>query len=176
MSIRIPFFDERYLIGCSPFLYILCARGISAERTALNTRSLLAIALPSLLIFSSIFNYFFHPRFGKEQWREAVADVETELAPGEPILLDADFMNYPVEYYARKQPLLVKLVPEARDSNSPQWLAVEQQLAGHRQLWLMQSHNRDDLFFDRLANRYRTVSRRWYKKDKGIIVTHLVER
>lgn len=181
VSIRIPFFDERYLIGCSPFLYLLCAWGISSECAkraagASGTAFQLTVSLPAVLVLASIFNYFFHPRFGKEQWREAVAYVEADLRAGDPILLDADFMNYPVEYYARKQPRLIQLFPEAREPESEQWRAVKEQLNGHPRIWLMQSHHRDDLFFERLSALYQLKSRRWYKKDKGIFVAEFTTR
>ena len=177
VSIRIPFFDERYLIGCSPFLYLLCAWGIADEcaKRGSGTSFQLTVSLPAVLVFASIFNFFFHPRFGKEQWREAVAYVESDLRPGDPILVDADFMKYPVEYYAKRQPLLIQLTPEARDPQSERWHSIQQQLSSHQRIWLMQSHHRDDLFFERLSTLYTLKSRRWYKKDKGIFVAEFTK-
>ena len=48
-----------------------------------------AVGLYSVLLLVSLYNYYFTPRFGREQWREAVAYIESQDSGKTVIVFDA---------------------------------------------------------------------------------------
>jgi len=108
VSFRVMLFDERYLIAASPFVYLVVSAAaieVLYYRRASNWPSrfgLAAIAGYVALLVVSLQHYYFDPRFGKEQWREAVAYLESASSPRDFVILDPDYLQTPYRYYRRR--------------------------------------------------------------------------
>ncbi len=100
VSFKVMLFDERYLIAAAPFLYIIVAAAIAEllwwrREHGSDWRSdvaLSAVGLYSVLLLVSLYNYYFTPRFGREQWREAVAYIESQDSGKTVIVFDASWL------------------------------------------------------------------------------------
>ena len=177
VSMKIAFFDERYLIGVSLFLFVFCGWSLDNLITDLKnnerySRTNLALGgvVPAMLVALSLYHYYFDNRFGKEQWREVVADLEVQYGDDELVVLDQDFLLPAYSYYSTKQVSIVKLIPEARDETGVAWQQIADKLKTRHGFWLIRSHFSDDLFLERLRATFKERNLRWYQKDKGIWV------
>ncbi len=183
VSIKIAFFDERYLIGVSLFLYILCGWGVdvllddvSGKVRLSRTRLALGMIIPAFLILLSLANYFFNPRFGKEQWREVVGELEPKIGDDDLVVLDQDFLLPAYNYYSTKSVAIIQLTPEARDKNGTAWKQIAAQLDARQSFWLIRSHFSDDLFLERIGSSFQIRDEHWYRKDKGIWVYRMEKK
>ncbi len=151
-----PKFNPRYLMLASPALVLLLAGGLALPfRSPLPSnhspftvnhffRLLSCLSLISLLaIFAfSIRNWFADPAFTKDDWRGAVAYVQSQLQPDEAVLLVSGHAYPAWRYYAPDvEPLRLPAI-ETLDVNAVLDLsaagALNQGLAGRRGAWLVQ--------------------------------------
>lgn len=152
VSFRVLVIDERYMLSCSPFLYL----GVAAASWEIWRRArsrplrlpalagLIALAGYSALLLLSLYNYYFAPRFGKEQWRQAVALLDARTRPSDLILFEPDYLRHGYNYYRRCPVAYLPLTDpllEQTLAGDPQILA---RLRGHDRVWLVRSHYRSD--------------------------------
>jgi mannosyltransferase len=172
VSFKVMVFDERYLIATSPFLYMIVAAAISEllwwskeGRAPVWRRraSLAAVGLYSILLLVSLYNYFFSPRFGREQWREAVAYVESQDPGRTVIVFDPSWLHHCYDYY-QKRGLPYVSVTERSDLR---------QLAGYDSVWLIRSHPENAVVQDSLGIQFRRDSYRAFPNGAGIEVSLL---
>lgn len=152
VSFRVMLFDERYLIAASPFLYLAVAAGVEevfrrspdGRARFLAGLGATAVAAYAALVLLALFNYYFNPRFGREQWREAVAALESRGATSDLIVFDPDFLRHCYAYYGRKKIPYLAL----EDNDRRAFLAGDQkridELGSRRRIWLVQAHYNDD--------------------------------
>lgn len=151
-----PKFNPRYLMLASPGLVLLLAGGLALPwRPSLTTThspftvnrflrllSLLALAALLLIFGYATRNWFADPAFTKDDWRGAVAYVQSQLQPDEAVLLVSGHAYPAWRYYAPGvQPLRLPDI-ETLDVNAVLDLsaagALNQGLAGRRGAWLVQ--------------------------------------
>jgi len=123
--IMTPVLIYRYTIGASPVLYLLASKGVSGT----NNNKLMIIFAGLIMVFSFVNIEKNYSRIDKFQWREAVADIETNAGYGDILAVYPRFELEPVRYYSRrgdilKGPLVKDFFSpsEARDKNI--WVMV----------------------------------------------------
>lgn len=169
VSFKVMVFDERYLIAAAPFLYIVVAAAIAellGWRTGQvpvwqSSAALAAVGLYSVLLLVSLYNYFFNPRFGREQWREAVVYVESQDAGRTFIVFDPKWVHRCYDYY-QKRSLPYGSVGDITDSSK---------LAGYDSIWFVQSESDSRIPAAIFGARYERASQRVFPKGGGIEVS-----
>jgi mannosyltransferase len=170
VSFKVMLFDERYLIAAAPFLYITVGAAVAEVlwwrrelgpdwRTGLT---LAAVGLYSVLLLVSLYNYYFTPRFGREQWRDAVAYIESQDSGKTVIVFDASWLLHCYDYY-QKRGFPHVAITESADLS---------QLAGYDSVWLIRSHSDSAIVQDLLATQLQRDSSRTYSNGDGIEVSH----
>ena len=167
-SLKTPFFDERYLFPASLFVYIAIAAIVESLRIspAGASSSRLRYWLPAMsalwcgLLLLSLHNYYFNPRFGRDQWRDVVAYIENRADPRQA---EVFFENTNVidcyDYYRRVRDLrLVHWNPSRSRGNVDD---------GVRTFWLIRFGDPDTLA-NRLRDAYQLVDAREFPKQNGI--------
>ena len=155
VSFKIMLFSDRYLIAASPFIYMSVAAAIAefwcASQTA-PTRQLAvyrgwaACGLFCVLLVLSLRNYYFNPRFSKEQWRQADAYIDASVHVGEKaiIIFDPDYLVGCYRYYSTRDLESWRVTPqiEAKLATSDELLREHTQ--GYQQIFLVRSHDESD--------------------------------
>jgi len=186
VSFRIMVFDERYLLSSSPFLSFLAATaalGVVQREPGLSRSpwkrgaAWFALAAYGTLVLLSLYKYYFDPRFGKEQWREAVAYMDRRVTGRETamVVFEPDYLHFCYDYYTKAplEQLRVTPVLLAQLETNPRLLLDG--LHGRQTVWLVRSHFYGERVRELLQFEFAEVERRFFPKAKGIDV-RLFER
>jgi len=165
--LRTPMISERYLIVSAPAYLIFVALGLSQPRLAWVRTA--ATALVFAVFIVSLYNYFFSPRFGKEQWRYVASYVEAQAEAGDVILFDAGFVKSCFDYYYRGRVVRYSLPLPSREALAQ----VAKQLDGHSRVWLVVSHESSAFWRDWFSARYMIRDTRVYPLETGIFLYQL---
>jgi mannosyltransferase len=141
VSFKVMLFDERYLIAASPFVYLIVSAAVGEALS--NWRQgrwagrlgLTAVAGYSALLLVSLYHYYFDPRFGKEQWRDAVAYLDSASSPQDFLVLDPDYLQTPYRYYQRRDLPYLPAIPSAASEE-----LLRNRIDGHPRVWLITAH------------------------------------
>ena len=177
VSFKVMVFDERYMIPASPFLYLAIAAGcweiVLQYRDNRGARAgIAAMAAYSLLLLISLYNYYFNPRYGKEEWRDAIAYIErsSDQDVKDLVAFDPEYLHWCYAYYGKRAlpewPVTAESLQEAL--NSPE--KFKERIRGFRTVWLVRSHFDSD---DALNLFRRTIPQQSFlefPKGKGIEV------
>jgi hypothetical protein len=148
-------FDERYLIPASPFLYVLVSavvweillliRNKAAPRGLVNV-GWAACAIYCVLLALSLYHYYFNPRFGKEQWREADAHINSLVSPGENamIVFDPDYLLPCYRYYTTRNLPRWQVTPQIEAKLETSGTLVEEHTRDFQRILLVRSHDNED--------------------------------
>lgn len=180
VSFKVMVFDERYMIPASPFLYLVMAAGcreiLARRATAGHSFAIrlgvAAIGAYCLLLLISLGNYYFNPRYGKEEWRQATAYVDGASSQDAKDLVayDPEYLHWCYEYYSKRSlpewPINADALSEI--VNSHEQFAAH--LRGFRTVWLVRSHYENDDVLDFFRQHLPQVSFREFPKGKGIEV------
>ena len=169
VSFKVMVFDERYLIAAAPFLYMVVAAAVAellrwrkGHVAAWQSWAALSVlGLYSILLSVSLYNYFFNPRFGREQWREAVAYVESQDLPNTFIVFDPRWLHRCYDYYQKRG------VPYGSITD----IADRGKLAGYDSVWLVRSQSDSTVDGSILGNQFKQASDRVFPKGGGIEVS-----
>jgi uncharacterized membrane protein len=169
VSFKVMVFDERYLIAAAPFLYMAVAAAIAElllwrkGHVPLwqNWAAVASVGLYSVLLLVSLYNYFFSPRFGREQWREAVAYVESQDSGKTFIVFDPKWLHSCYDFY-QKRGLAYGSLKEISDRDK---------LAGYDSIWLVQSESDTTITRDIFGSQYKQDGYRLFPKGGGIEVS-----
>ena len=164
LASRTPKFNARYMMLVSPaYLLILAggigalvgsaekllrgsrgAEGYAARSTLYVLRIILVLLLSGFLIATSVIglgNWFTDPAFTKAQWRELVAAVRAQIAPGEAVLLVSGHASPTWDYYAPDIPRTRLPDIDILDVNAvlgfDTGVKLEQALKGKSGAWLV---------------------------------------
>lgn len=174
VSFKIMLFDERYLIAASPFLYVAIAGALAEGLLAARPRvpALLAASLFVVLLGLSLVQYYFNPRFSKEQWREAVAYIDSTDTPAARafVVLDPDYLDFCYRYYQKKGLPYLRTVPKLRAEIAASPDALAARAAGYQTVTLVRSHADNDLVIEALRQRFRETSAKEFPAQNGIWV------
>lgn len=132
-----PIYIDRYLIGASPALYLLAARGA----TVLDGRAARAVLVGVLLVGGSFTAHASLEDDTVEGWKGAAGLINNEARPGEPVVFEAPYTQLPFDYYART-PL------DKRGYQGTHWLVQDQAPfndtrdlpSGADRVWVVLSH------------------------------------
>ncbi len=140
-----PIFDTRYVLGASLPFYLLVGGALSVGRR----RRFIGAAAAALIVGASIPGLVkIHQPGLKPEWREVVAVIENEAAPGDLVLIVGGYHQVVYAYYAKRSDLVVK----GRGRLPPRVGAVRQRrldrniqalTAGFARVWLI-AHKGED--------------------------------
>jgi uncharacterized membrane protein len=92
LSLRRPYYVDRYLIASLPAYLLLLAMGITAQRKGV-WRALAAGVVLAAMAWGAA-RLYTDPYFAKEAWREATAAVEAGLEAGDVVVLEDAAARY----------------------------------------------------------------------------------
>jgi mannosyltransferase len=187
VSFKVVMFSERYLIAASPFTYIAVAASIEEfwkRRRAAGNRPFsvyagwAACGLFCVLLAVSLFNYYFNPRFSKEQWRQADAYIDASLQPGPKTLmvLDPDYLLACYRYYGKRTLPTWRITPPVEAQLAGSDTLVEQQAQGYREIILIRSHDPDDTVVNAMREAFPQESYRKFSDANPIEVYSFLAR
>ncbi|MFQ6099687.1 MAG: glycosyltransferase family 39 protein [Anaerolineae bacterium] len=129
LSLRRPFYVDRYLMASLPAYLLLLALGIVTWRKV--TYRLLAGAVVVLALGWGTCRLYTDPYFAKEDWRGAALAVESELERGDIVVLeDPEALLGTSVYRTREWPYVVLESGREREM-------LEQAMARHSRAWLV---------------------------------------
>jgi hypothetical protein len=180
VSFKVMLFDERYLIAAAPFLYMVVAAAMDdvlrwrrgSPPAWQSCSGVAAIGLYSVLLLVSLYNYFFAERFGREQWREAVAYVESRSSGKMAVVFDPDFLHYAYDYYEKRSLPYFSVTDSSTPGMPVSPAAIHSQVAGYDSVWLIRSHSDSAAVQDAFKGMFLEDSRRVFPKGDGIEVSH----
>jgi mannosyltransferase len=172
ISFEIMLFDERYLIPSSPFLYMIIAATIWEIRLLAGKKGpqrwpiyagWAASGMWGVLLAVSLYNYYFNPRFGKEQWREADAYIDSVSPPVEKamIVFDPDYLSSCYRYYTTRNLPGWAITPQIEAKLETSGTLVDEQTQGFQHILLVRSHDDEDTVVNAMR---RTFSQQSYRK------------
>ena len=133
-----PIYINRYLIGASPALYLLVARGL----TELNTRKVIYPILIIIVIVSSSGLVNYYTKVNKEHWREAAELVQVNSKENDVLFFCANCANYvqnAFDYYYHGE--LAKFSIDSNVEDTQEIAAfVNDAITGNERVWLILSH------------------------------------
>ncbi|MBN9388911.1 MAG: glycosyltransferase family 39 protein [Chloroflexi bacterium] len=146
LTLRIPSFAERYLLIASPAYYLLAAWGLTWLLRKFWPLGLVAGA--TALVFAGValfsFNYSEAPQ--KEDWREAMRWLQSNLRDGDEIIVVPGYLQTAVNYYLKTPPNVpIYTIPQdlLNGHNDPDlnaYLSSENGIIrGHERAWLVVS-------------------------------------
>jgi len=171
VSLKKSFFDRRYMIPASPYLYLLVAAAVweivllrrsAAESRWKTSAGLAAAAAFCLLLVVSLYQYYFAARFAKEQWREAVAYIEaSSSADGKDlVVVDPDYLDICYRYYQRRNLPIWQVTPEVQREAVNSDAMIRDHVNGYHKVWLVYSHNVNEYLLAKLKSLYAEKSAR----------------
>ena len=131
-KVYIPLYTHRYLIGASPALIIVVAKGLDQ----ITSNKLKYCVLIAILLLSSFGVKQYYTDSNKEQWREVAAYIEDNSANSDVIVFYKDYIQMPFDYYytGELQKIGVKN-PTAQHID-----ALLEEATDNDRLWLVLSH------------------------------------
>ncbi len=172
VSFKIMLFDERYLIFSGLLMLVLVGIAIAEVVRNRNTAGRVAIGVYFGLMGLALFNYFFHPRFGREQWREVVQIIEQQAGDNDLVLFDVGYLDIPYQYY-QKRPLARLRALENYVEPLPEQFSWQATIETVPQVWLVRAHYENDRVLDVLEESLTVVDRYIFPKAKQIEVYKL---
>lgn len=181
VSMKKEFFDRRYMISASPYVYLLVAAAV--WEVVLNRRNqtearwktaagLAATGVWCVLLAVSLYHYYFTERFGKEQWREAIAYIEAaSSADGKDLLiLDPDYLQMCYHYYQKRDLPIWPVTPKTEREAINSETLVRDRARGFHKVWLVYSHNLNQDLLAELKRLYPEQGSRDFPLANGIKV------
>ena len=189
LTFFVPIFDEGYLIGTSPFLFLFLVSALSRDKSeaelkdAYKPRRRLLLNGAYLILFALIsaglYRYYFDPRFGKEQWREAAAFIESTAGGDDLLVFDRYYHDVPYRNY-QSIPLKDIKFKKLEQISANELNSFESEhkaaLLEHTRVWLIRIRSRNENTELYLKRYYKEVDRKFFPKDKGILVIQLERR
>lgn len=110
-----PLYIDRYLIGASPALYLLAARGA----TALDGRAVRAALVGLLLVGAGASAYASLGDDTREGWKGAAGLIDERARTGELVVFEASYTQIPFDFYSEAE-------LDKRGYEGTHWLAQDQ--------------------------------------------------
>jgi mannosyltransferase len=170
LSLVTVLIGERYLIVSFPFYVMVLASGLTAlwerrGRLALAGRAL--IAAYAVVAAGSLYNYYFDPEFGKEQWTDVAALIGASSSPTDLIVLRSGYIASPFLRYYK--------VPAGQQIRKSEELTLDS-LRATRRVWLVLAHAPDaEAYASRVAMTH-PIQREWLFRHQSGIRVMLMDR
>lgn len=101
--------SAKFSIVALPAFYLLVAKGLSN----IKSKYFLSLILAAIIIFSSINIYSYFTKTQKDQWREAVAYIESKAETEDLLVFVYDYHQIPYDYYSKRHDLEKKSLIES---------------------------------------------------------------
>ena len=181
VSFKESVFDERYMLSVAPFLCLALAAAVaevfSETRPLWRLAGFTAAGLYVALLLIALAHLFFEPRFGKEQWRVAIAALETQADPArDQILLEPDYLHLALMYYGRRGVPFTRILDQDRASIIGQQSPLEEKFRHARRVWFVRSHHEDDQILDALRRQFDQKNFRHYSVANHIEIYEFAPR
>lgn len=187
VSFRIMVFDERYVLSSSPFVCLLVStaalgafqkEGGAGRNGSKRFAGRFAVAAYGFLVLLSLHKYYFDSRFGKEQWREAVAymDRYTSDPRTSIVIFEPDYLHFCYDYYTKAHLEGLRVTPSLQAELKANPSLLSDALQGRRTVWLVRSHFYRERIFQLLQAECTETDRRFFPKAKGIDVRRFERR
>jgi 4-amino-4-deoxy-L-arabinose transferase-like glycosyltransferase len=171
VSFKVVLIGERYFIVSFPFYLLLLAVGV---RTMLGgpgrarRLGVACVALYGLITVKCLYDYYFSPSFGKEQWADVAEYIRDHADRAEMIVVHSGFAANSLQYYYPDT-----TIGQLRRSDE----VTPDTLAGLPRYWLVIAHSTDEAEYRRgLARTHNTVSEEFFPLETGIRVLLLEHR
>ncbi|HEX2911994.1 MAG TPA: glycosyltransferase family 39 protein [Chloroflexia bacterium] len=148
LTMRIPVFADRYLLIASPAYYLLVAWGLVWLGIKFWPVALLGgvatLVFAGVALFS--FNYSDTPQ--KEDWRESMRWLQSQLRPGDEIIVLPGYLKTAVDYYLKPGDVPVYTIPQDLidghdDPALVSYLSAENGIIrNHERAWIITSPER----------------------------------
>lgn len=178
VSFKVMLFDERYLIAASPFLYMVIAAGVmELYRWQQENRGwrwvvgTLIVGTYSALLLTSLSNYYFNPRFGREEWRQVTAYVESPEGGKSVIIFDPHYLRFGYDYYQRHSLPYLSFGDDPHQPSTSSSAEIAAAVQGYDRIWLVRSHTDSISVKEALDSSFPKQSVRVFPKGEGIEVS-----
>jgi len=160
---------ERYLMVSYPFYVLAVAGGITQLGARSRQWPALALAATVALVTGhSLYRYYFDGSFGKEQWREVAAFVQTRRQPGDVVVIHRGYLKDAFTYYWRRFGTELTLLSSDDDVTSA---------TASSRVWIVVSHAPDYEPVERtLALTHEPVCEQLFPHETGIRVVLMTRR
>jgi len=166
LSFKEPLFSPRYFIVVLPALLLLMAAGLAALPAPATFAGLAVLSAGSVWAIERGQTV---PVYAKEDYRTAANYVAQRSGPNDAIVLVANYIEYPFEYYFHGAGHVIPLDVQP-DSNVEPLLAP---LASYDHIWLVEAH---DVFVDPADQVGKWLRARYAVGDEQyIIAIHFTE-
>ncbi|QLK27607.1 glycosyltransferase family 39 protein [Natrinema zhouii] len=126
-----PIFVDRYSIGASLAFFLLIAKGV---RT-FSRPSLRYVVVGMLLVGLLLPLPAYYQNDQKEQWREAAADVESNVDGDDVVLVSRPFTERTISYYLDADVSTVRIAPDASTDE------IRGSVEGRDEVWVVLSYS-----------------------------------
>jgi mannosyltransferase len=130
-QVMTPIYATRYLIGTSPALYILAAKGLDK----FNNKRLFIALIALIVIFSSLGLRSYYVNDQKEQWRQAAEYIESNAQKDDVILIYQGYSLTPFNYYYHGN--LQEVKASGFESIPNSITSIKQNNNSHGRIWLI---------------------------------------
>lgn len=146
LTLRIPSFAERYLLIASPAYYLLVAWGLGWLILKFWPVGIMAGAVALVFAGVALFSFNYSEAPQKEDWREALRWLQTELRGGDEIIVMPGYLKTAVDYYLKVPPgVAVYTIPQelidgSKDPDLNAYLSSENGIIrNHERAWMIVS-------------------------------------
>lgn len=135
-KIMTPIYWDRYMIGASPALYLLVAKGMGN----LNRKWLFYLVMILIVLLSSLGLYQYYSNDVKEQWREVASFVESNgKAKTDIIVFYKGYVQIPFDYYYKGY-ITEFGISTNKKTREEITTFVGEKMRGKERMWLVLSH------------------------------------
>lgn len=181
VSFKVMLFDERYLIPSSPFLYMVFAATIceipfvARKKVSPDWSTYVgwtAAGVWAALLMVSLYHYYFNPRFGKEEWREADAYIDSLVPRGDNamIVFDPDYLLPCYRYYTTRDLPGWRVTPPIEAQLATSETLLSEKTEGFQHILLVRSHDEEDTVVRAMQISFREQSYRKFNRANPIEV------
>ncbi|MFN3762360.1 MAG: glycosyltransferase family 39 protein, partial [Anaerolineae bacterium] len=135
-----PFFEERYLLICTPPFLLLVAAGLPGKKSRYLWSGLGMLAILSLNGIS-FWHYHFDPAFRKGEYGSLMAGIANQGRAGDLILLNNPLQASLFEYYHPEGIPYRFIPPGALLTDEETERFFSEAIAGYRRVWLVDFGN-----------------------------------
>jgi hypothetical protein len=181
ISLKSMCLGARWLIAASPFLYLALSAAAweivqksrkDGGQTWKSYAGWCAAGIFALLLLISLQQYYFNPRYGREQWRDVALYIENNGSAGQKdlIVYDPAYFDMCYEYYQKRAFAGLPATPELRQALTASKSEVVRRVGGYRRVWLVRSHHFTDEVLDALRGVLQQRCYRRFPKHNAIEV------
>lgn len=171
VSFKVIVVGERYFIVSFPFYLLTLAvgwRAISRARDLMRRIGVVCVGLYIAIAVKCLGDYYFDPRFGKEQWAAVAGYIREHSERPEVVVVHSGYAVKPLRYYYDEvAPVQLKRSEDV----SPEYLAALPRY------WLVLAHATNETAYRAtLPSTHAPALEQFFPKETGIRVLLLVRR